>query len=256
MIPDGQEQYMEELVTHLAMTIPAPQRGDVSNGAINVPIWGWCENGIGFAGQLRRAQLLPFYRGLAQLVARLVWDQDAVGSSPASPTTAVALGIKHAVQETGTHINGATSGSIPLPQLGAEMPLVLEIHRAGTGTTPTDSLVKPGEMWITPAYVVVDSHIVRGLLFAQTQAANLTLFFVLYKTVFIFSFLFCYAGRLAVPGQTVTAAKRETLVRIQSAKCSSSAGRAPHPCGRWFESNSLNLSMFHCGMQEQMGIGW
>ena len=27
------------------------------------------------------------YRGVAQLVERLVWDQDVVGSSPATPTT-------------------------------------------------------------------------------------------------------------------------------------------------------------------------
>ena len=57
------------------------------------------------------------FRGLAQLVARLLWEQDAVGSSPASPTKkcraiggtgedvtatiAVALGIKHAAEEPG-----------------------------------------------------------------------------------------------------------------------------------------------------------
>ena len=33
------------------------------------------------------AWLLPFFRGVAQLVARLVRDEEAVGSNPATPTT-------------------------------------------------------------------------------------------------------------------------------------------------------------------------
>ena len=37
--------------------------------------------------QPQQANLLRFYyRGVAQMVARLVWDQDAAGSSPVAPT--------------------------------------------------------------------------------------------------------------------------------------------------------------------------
>ena len=38
------------------------------------------------SGQLSKNKKIKYYRGVAQLVARLHWEQDAVGSSPATPT--------------------------------------------------------------------------------------------------------------------------------------------------------------------------
>ena len=42
-------------------------------------------------GTLRYSAQNLIYRGVAQLAARLVWDQDAGGSSPLTPTTALVL---------------------------------------------------------------------------------------------------------------------------------------------------------------------
>ena len=49
-----------------------------SNGPGNIPL----KDKIG----VRTSYRLPIFRGLAQMVARVLWEHEAVGSRPASPT--------------------------------------------------------------------------------------------------------------------------------------------------------------------------
>ena len=70
------------------------------------------------AGATRVSYLLSSYRGVAQLVARVVWDHQAAGSSPVTPT----------------------SGKLPLPSSGNVRHTSLPYH-----TTAKSGFARPGK---------------------------------------------------------------------------------------------------------------
>lgn len=57
---------------------------DVVSGPQNVVAKG--DRGLGGETILYRGEVRELYRGVAQLVARAVWDREVVGSSPIAPT--------------------------------------------------------------------------------------------------------------------------------------------------------------------------
>ena len=63
----------------------------ISRGRVDEPCRGFCDIAADFCEKKLAIYADIYYniyplRGVAQLVARLLWEQDAVGSSPATPT--------------------------------------------------------------------------------------------------------------------------------------------------------------------------